>query len=554
LKGKKLQFQETNNKQNELTAAINNAPLLDLAHTYRTAKTDKEDLEKWSTELKKLRSEKKKLENEKIKILNRISTPNNKIIDFPTQDDQSKYLALLKYSAQITFNLGENFKVKQKSKPTELTQSEFKIYNKEIFEIENVGDLEIIPGSTDEEYINLDNFVFKDLMESFPELQQQGNQINGDLESIKEKIEGLLSEQNEKDVEDDMGKYRNTISDIEKHEDIENIKKHAQKSRGEILEEKKLLGGLYKDQEEFRKEMNEFEEKINKVSDLKSFQPKEKEIVRKITETETKMNVILKKYNENEKQLATQYELDLNAKNKQESILNGLIEDDPEENNQNNGIKDIQGKIDEEKTILTQNSTLKNNLIENYLGNLNEDEIDEEIEILGEKINKKYEEILSYQVLSKLGERFKKEQAIVMSKPLKDLMDPWIKRVFPNEYSGFNLNEDDIISGLIEEKTGHERSVNYNLSAGTLSIIFILNKLALAKWLSKNEKYTIILDDPLKDVSDYNEKKYFTRVKTIIKEVSEDIPIIITSNNHLDYTSDLSPLEIHDLSVQSTIP
>ena len=85
--------------------------------------------------------------------------------------------------------------------------------------------------------------------------------------------------------------------------------------------------------------MNEFDEKINKVSDLKSFQPKEKEIVRKITETETKMNVILKKYNENENQLATQYELDLNAKNKQEAILNGLIEDAPEENNQNNEIK-----------------------------------------------------------------------------------------------------------------------------------------------------------------------------------------------------------------------
>ena len=168
-------------------------------------------------------------------------------------------------------------------------------------------------------------------------------------------------------------------------------------------------------------------------------------------------------------------------------------------------------------------------------------EIEEGLETFKKREKELETESNAIKLLYDITQFYRDNTIVELSQPIQDQMTEYIEHLLGKKYSGINLSKNIKPTSVDIMGSGEEADLDA-LSFGTQEQIWCLFRLALGKFLSKEDFQLVALDDPLVN-TDYSRLQ---RMLDILGECANDLQIIILTCEFDKYDrlkANLIPLE-----------
>jgi exonuclease SbcC len=153
--------------------------------------------------------------------------------------------------------------------------------------------------------------------------------------------------------------------------------------------------------------------------------------------------------------------------------------------------------------------------------NSDSSKIEEKLDYLKKKEEELETENKAIALLYEITQFYRENTIVELSQPIQNQMNRYIEHLLGTKYPSINLS--NMKPSSVEVIGNKEMAELEDLSFGTQEQIWCLFRLALGKFLSKENRQLVVLDDPLVN-TDYPRLE---RMLDILKECANDLQIII---------------------------
>lgn len=167
--------------------------------------------------------------------------------------------------------------------------------------------------------------------------------------------------------------------------------------------------------------------------------------------------------------------------------------------------------------------------------------IEERLETLKKREKCLEAESSAIELLYDITQFYRDNTIVELSQPIQNQMDEFIEHLLGKKYSGINLSK-SIKPTSVDIMGGSGEAELESLSFGTQEQIWCLFRLALGKFLSKEDRQLVVLDDPLVN-TDYARLQ---RMLQVLDECARNLQIIIVTcdiDKYNGLNANLIPLE-----------